>query len=299
MIIHSTNTPDLFVHRWLGAGAPVLYVNGATFPSRLSVGYRFDDRSWADDLQAAGFDVWALDFAGFGDSGRYGEMRGAADAHPPLGRAPAAAEQIAAAVERIGKERGRARVHLVAHSWGTIAAGRFAEAYPDAVARLVFFGPIARRDGGSPPARIGAWREVTVADQLKRFVEDVPAGHAAVLLEPELASWGPAYLDSDPGARTRMPPAVRVPGGPRADIMAAHTGELAYDPGGVHAPTLIVRGAWDHLCGDADAAWLLAALGSREKADLVVPAATHLMHLERGREGLFKATANWLKKGTS
>ena len=226
-------------------------------------------------------------------------MEEPADTRPPLGRAAAAAGRGAAAVERNRKERGRARVHLVAHSWGTIAAGQFAGAYPDAVVRLVFFGPIARRDGGSPPARIGAWREVTVADQLKRFVEDVPAGHAAVLLEPELASWGPAYLASDPGARERTPPAVRVPGGPGADIMAAHAGELAYDPGRVGAPTLIVRGAWDHLCGDADAAWLLAALGSREKADLVVPAATHLMHLERGRAGLFRATADWLKKGKS
>ena len=31
----------------------------------------------------------------------------------------------------------------------------------------------------------------------------------------------------------------------------------------------------------------------------IVPAATHLMHLERGREGLFKATTDWLKKGKS
>lgn len=299
MIVHRTDTPDLFVHRWPGAGQPVLYVNGATFPSRLSVGYRLDGRSWADDLQAAGLDVWAFDFAGFGGSGRYGEMSVPAEANPPLGRAPVAAVQIAAIVELIRRERRGARVHLVAHSWGTIAAGRFAVERPDDVARLVFFGPIARREGGSPPVRIGAWREVTVADQRKRFVEDVPAGHPAVLLEPELARWGPAYLASDPGARERTPPAVRIPSGPQADIMAAHSGELGYDPGRVRAPALIVRGAWDHLCGDADAAWLLSKLGSQEKADVVVPAATHLMHLERGREGLFKATAEWLGKGQS
>ena len=30
--------------------------------------------------------------------------------------------------------------------------------------------------------------------------------------------------------------------------------------------------------------------------DVVIPAATHLMHLEHGREGLFAATADWLSR---
>ena len=40
----------------------VLYVHGATFPSALSIAHRFDGRSWRDELCAAGFDVWGLDF---------------------------------------------------------------------------------------------------------------------------------------------------------------------------------------------------------------------------------------------
>jgi alpha-beta hydrolase superfamily lysophospholipase len=74
------------------------------------------------------------------------------------------------------------------------------------------------------------------------------------------------------------------------------SGQLSYQPGRVVAPTLIVRGAWDNLCRDADAAWLMQALGARQKADVVIPAATHLMHLEQGREGLFAATADWLSR---
>src|ERR1700689_4818572 len=46
----------------------VLYVHGATFPSALSIAHRFDGYSWRDDLNTAGFDVWGLDFAGFGGS---------------------------------------------------------------------------------------------------------------------------------------------------------------------------------------------------------------------------------------
>ena len=131
---------------------------------------------------------------------------------------------------------------------------------------------------------------------MKRFVEDVPPGHPPVLIEPDLAEWGAAHLATDPDANGRTPPAVRIPNGPQADIIAAMSGQLPYQPGRIVAPTLIVRGAWDGLCRDADAAWLMNALGAKEKADVVIPAATHLMHLEHGRDGLFAATADWLSR---
>jgi pimeloyl-ACP methyl ester carboxylesterase len=288
----------LLVRRWPGAGDPVLYIHGATFPSDLSVGYRFGGRSWADHLHRRGFDVWAFDFAGFGGSTRPPAMDAPAAGIAPIGRAPEATLQAGAVVDHIRKARDGARVHLVAHSWGSMAAGLLAGGHGDAVNRLVLFGPIARRqiEGLPSPERIGAWRDVSVADQLKRFVEDVPPDHLPVLIEPELAAWGPAYLATDPGADGRTPAAVRIPNGPQADIIAAMSGRLAYEPGRVAAPTLIVRGGWDNLCRDADAAWLLEALGATEKAEIVVPAATHLMHLEHGREGLFAATADWLSR---
>lgn len=289
----------LLVRRWPGAGAPVLYVHGATFPSGLSVGYRFGGRSWADDLNARGFDVWAFDFIGFGGSTRPRQMSKPAAGVAPIGRAAEAASQIAAVIGHIAAARAGAPVHLVAHSWGSIAAGLFASENADAIGRLVMFGPIARREvkGLPPPEGIGAWRDVSVADQLKRFVEDVPQSHPPVLIEPDLAEWGPAYLATDAAAFERVPPAVRIPSGPQADIMAAMSGQLAYEPQRVLVPTLIVRGAWDNLCQNADAAWLIGALGAGEKADIVIPAATHLMHLEHGREGLFAATGDWLARG--
>jgi hypothetical protein len=47
-------------------GNVVLYVHGGTFPSVLSIAHRFDGRSWRDELTAAGFHCWGLDFHGFG-----------------------------------------------------------------------------------------------------------------------------------------------------------------------------------------------------------------------------------------
>lgn len=289
---------SLLLRRWPGVGDPVLYVHGFTFPSALSVAYRFDGRSWADHLHGSGFDVWAFDMLGYGGSTRSVQMNEPAADNPPFGRAAEAARQIGAVVDHIRRERNGARVHIVAHSWGTTVAGRYAGQHADALGRLVLFGPIARRqiEGLPPLDRIGAWRDVSVADQWKRFVEDVPPGHPPVLIEPDLAQWGPAFLASDPGASGRAPPAVRIPNGPQADTIAAMSGNFPYQPDMVVAPTLIVRGAWDSLCRDVDAEWLLGALGAREKSDIVIPAATHLMHLEHGREGLFAATADWLSR---
>jgi len=136
---------------------------------------------------------------------------------------------------------------------------------------------------------------VSVADQLERFTKDVPVGHPRVLIEPDLATWGPAYLASDPQAGGRDPPAVQVPSGPSADVASAHGGRLAYDPARIRAPTLIVRGAWDSSCPDADAGWLLRRLGAREKGDVKIPEGTHLMLLERSRVALFEATARFLQ----
>ena len=84
----------------------VLYVHGATFPSALSIAHRFDGKSWRDALGEAGFDVWALDFYGFGHSDRYPEMdRPAADS-PPLCVAEDAALQLDAALRFILAHQG-------------------------------------------------------------------------------------------------------------------------------------------------------------------------------------------------
>lgn len=295
MVRGNGHEPSLLVRHLGTGGHPVLYVHGATFPSALSVGYRFENRSWMDDLAANGFDAWAFDFAGFGGSDRYVEMN-ADRAGLPLGRARDASTQIARVVDHIGAVRGCERISIIAHSWGTIAAGLFAVMHPHRIERLCLFGPIARREIATvlDPLVLGRWRLLTVAEQLTRFVEDVPIGHSSVLIEPELERWGPAFLATDPDAASRVPPAVKVPNGPLADINAAWSGDLAYRPEQLTAPLLIVRGEWDRMSNDADADWVLSRAASPIRKDVKVPRGTHLLHLERGRDGLFAAVREFL-----
>jgi pimeloyl-ACP methyl ester carboxylesterase len=274
----------------------VLYVHGGTFPSALSVAHRFDGKSWCDSLSAAGFDVWALDFHGFGClSDAYPEMEGAADAGPPLGRAEVASRQLEHAVRFICERHGIKRLSLIAHSWGCIVAGLLAGRCPRLVERMVWFGPIARRPQQGERVQLPAWRLISLRDQWDRFTTDVPAGELPVLSRQHFAEWGEAYLDCDPASRTRTPPGVKVPSGAFQDIYDAWAGELAFDPATVHAPVAIIRGEWDGMCTDADARWLFDGLSAAAARRVItIGRATHLMHLETGRFTLYQETESFL-----
>jgi pimeloyl-ACP methyl ester carboxylesterase len=275
----------------------VLYVHGATFPSALSIAYRFDGRSWRDALSDAGFDVWGFDFYGFGASDRYPEMHRPAGETAPLCDAEDGARQLECVVRFILGHQNVQRLSLISHSWGSMPAGRFAGAHPPLVDRWVLFAPIGRRGPRryEKPPTFPAWCVVTLEDQWNRFVEDVPAHEPPVLSRAHFDGWGQAYLNSDADSRSRDPAGVKVPLGPFSDIIKAWHGHLGYDPGLVRAPIAIVRGEWDGLMLDDDARWLFDAFAqSPLKRDVKIGRATHLMHLETMRLALWQERISFL-----
>ena len=110
----------------------VLYVHGATFPSALSIAHRFDGRSWRDELCEAGFHVWGFDFHGYGHSDPYPAMAEPPDGCEPLCTVEDAWRQLELAVRFICQHHATERISLIAHSWGTIVAGRFADRLSEA-----------------------------------------------------------------------------------------------------------------------------------------------------------------------
>jgi len=289
------------LHQSSAGRSPVLYLHGATFPSAVSIAHRFNGRSWRDALCEAGFDVWGLDFLGFGESDRYPEMEEDAGAHGPLLFAKAAADQVGAAVRFIAEHDGVAAVSLITHSWASMPAGIFAAAHPTLVERIVMFAPLAQRQGPRYVQRpdAPAWKLVTLEDQWARFTEDVPEHEPPVLSRDDYALWGEAYLDSDSGARERIPPAVKTPTGPLVEILRAWHGELAWRPEAVQAPTCIIRGGWDGLVTDEDARWLFDRLSrAAERREVKIGRGTHLMHLEEMRTALWGESIAFLKPDT-
>jgi pimeloyl-ACP methyl ester carboxylesterase len=276
----------------------VLYVHGATFPSALSIAHRFDGKSWRDALNEAGFDVWGLDFYGFGHSDRYPEMNHAATEHQPLCVAEDAAKQVEAAARFILGHQNRGKISLISHSWGAMPACLFASAHSALVDRIVLFAPIGRR----PPRRyenppsFAAWRIVTPEDQWNRFIEDVPENVPPVLSRVHFEEWSKLYLDSDSESRSRDPAGVKTPLGPFSEIIKAWHGQLAYDPSRVKSPVAIIRGEWDGLVQDDDARWLFDALSnSTTKRDIKIGRGTHLMHLETMRLSLWRESVGFLR----
>jgi pimeloyl-ACP methyl ester carboxylesterase len=135
-------------------------------------------------------------FYGFGHSDPYPEMNEPPDAHPPLCRAEDAVRQLANAVPFILEKHDASSLSIIAHSWGTMVACRFACEHATDVDRLVLFGPISRRPQRrherAPSAPV--WRVVTLEDQWQRFVEDVPPNQAPVLSRVHFEEWGERCL---------------------------------------------------------------------------------------------------------
>lgn len=273
---------------------PVLFVHGSSFPSGLSFDFRMDGQSWMDWMAARGYDVYALDFPGYGLSDRYPAT---AAAGGPPGRAREVARDVGGAVDAILRRTGSRQVLLVGHSWGGSVAARYAQDHAGKVAKLVLFATITPRAASgavayadsvealAPVAR-AAYEELTPAQRIAamdglRPQHEPPQVHADVF-----SRWGAQWLASD--GRTQG--AVRFPAGPGADLADLQQGRSYYDPARLAMPVLLVRGEWDAWPNDADYGLLLAALAtSPHKQYTTIPRGTHVMHLEAARTQLYEA----------
>jgi pimeloyl-ACP methyl ester carboxylesterase len=281
------------------AGRVVLILHGGTLPSGASAAFRFDGHSWMDDLSDHGFDVWAMDYLGYGGSDRYPEMSAPATANPPLGRAAQVSSQVSAVVEFICKRQNVPKVSIISHSWGTLVAGVFATQEPERLDRLVLYGPVAlRQQANTSTDPLPAYSYVTEEEQWKRFSGWAPASEPPVLEQRHFEKLGPTYIDSDPTSRSRTPASVQVPGGPDADAADAWTGKFIYDPSKILSPTLIIRGEWETITTDQDAHWLYKALTNAPiKRDVLINRATHVMHLEKNRYQVYREVQSFLEGG--
>jgi pimeloyl-ACP methyl ester carboxylesterase len=134
---------------------PVLMLHGASFPSTLAFCFRMGNYSWMDNLVENGYDVYSLDFWGYGNSDRCPEMDVPANTAPgptesaPVGIAVNACKYVDKAVDLIIRRTGLRKVNLIAHSWGGTVAALYTENFPEKVAKLVLFTPITPRPNSS------------------------------------------------------------------------------------------------------------------------------------------------------
>jgi pimeloyl-ACP methyl ester carboxylesterase len=296
------STERLAVHCLESRGptaAAVLFIHGATFPTKVAAGYEFHPGdSWLSYIAQKGYLACGLDFLGYGESSRPAAMLVPAERAAPVSRAHEAAAQIALAVEYLHKTREVTHVHVVAHSWGTIPATTFAATHPTQLQSLTLFGPIVAQDGGDrSPEKHGAWFALKADDRLEQlhFKHALPAGMK--LLDPAVDQrWAEEFAASSPRIGDDLPGVLRIPEGPNVDIEQAAAGLFPYDPKSIRVPVFVVYGSYDTVLNDATAAAFTQRFtGSPLKWRLRIDDGTHVMHLDRSRRSLYESVAAFMR----
>jgi pimeloyl-ACP methyl ester carboxylesterase len=293
----------------------VLFVHGAGTPAEVAFDLPYQDYSWMGYLARAGFDVFSVDMTGYGRSTRPAPMNDlcnlAKDRQtewiPSLLHAPCAPtypqamttiasdwDDVGAAVDYIRNLRRVERVSLVAWSLGGPRSGGYAARFPEKVKRLVLLAPAYGRNGSAtPPAKVPAdgaafntqsradldalWaRQTQCATQVDPAVPDV-VWSELMQSDPVGATWGPGV---------RRAPQTTTWGWNQAVVAKTQT------------PTLMVAGIHDGQVAPARVSELYADLASTQKVMIDLGCSSHNAMWERNHTLLFRASLEWLDKGT-
>ena len=270
------------------ADRTLLYVHGATYPAETSFDLPVGGASMMDLLAERGFDVWLVDVRGYGRSTRPAEMSRPAAESPPIVDTATAARDVGSAVEFIRKRRGIAKLDLMGWSWGTSIMGLYTSTHDDAVNRLVLYAPMWLSHDTVPadaPA-LGAYRTVTRADTLARWLKGVPEEARESLIPAGwFDQWADATFATDPVGAAQTPPVLRAPNGIVADSRAYWmSGKPLYQPSAITVPTLIIDAEWDADLPTYQAAGYFAALTHTPyKRWVQLGEGTHTVILEKNR----------------
>jgi alpha-beta hydrolase superfamily lysophospholipase len=251
------------------AALPVLFlVHGSSLSGRSSFDLNagaLGNYSIMDKFAGFGFDVWTMDFSGYGKSSQTSGNSNIADG----------VEDLKAAVEVVARETGQQRFHFFGESSGGLRAGAFAMVRPERVGRLVL-AAFTYTGEGSP----------TLADRAKQldfyrthnrrprdrdmirsiFTRDKPGTSDPAVAEA-LADRELAFGDT-------------VPTGTYLDMTANLP---VVDPLKVQAPVLLVRGEYDGIATNQDLLNFFNKLPNGDRQFVILPGMAHslVMGLDR------------------
>ncbi len=255
-----------------------------------------------DYIAGRGFDVYLLDFPGYGASGRPAAMDQPADAGQPVETTADAVRDLATVVDWVLARRRLGKVNVIGWSWGTTIAGGFAAEQPAKVNRLVLYAPVWVAQTGPPTIaaepKIGAYRTITREAALERWLKGVPESKRADLIPPGwFDTWQAATWATDPKAVATSPPALRAPNGVVLDFQRFwNRGTPTYDPSKITSPTLMIQAEWDQDTPPLRSQGLFPLLsGAPWKEYVLLGEGTHSVVMERNRLLLFRAVQTFLE----
>ena len=293
-----------------GAGDKVvLFVHGAGTPAEVAFDVPYRDYSWMGYLAAAGYDVFSVDMEGYGRSQRQPQMNDKCNLAPrqqkdfgvscpqaypgALTNALSDWHDISAAVDFIGKLRHVRKVNLIGWSQGGPRAGGWAAQHPDRVARLVLLAPAYNRKTRAETPPLPVPGPVFNTQSQKDFIDgwDRQAPCPGQYDPKAAAAIWSEMLASDP-VGAKWTPAVR-----RAPI-ASSFGWTTDKVKAMTTPTLMVSGINDKQVNPQRVRDFYADLGSPAKVFVDLACSGHNAMWEKNHLLLFKASLEWLDKGT-
>jgi pimeloyl-ACP methyl ester carboxylesterase len=328
---------ELFVRekvaRGRGGKAPVvLMIAGATISSIPDFDPQFENYSWMKYLAEAGFDVFTLDFTGYGLSPRpmmddpcnnsssdqqtYLTPKPLPQTCQPaypfqLTSLETDTDEIDRVVDYLREVRGADKVSLVGWSRGGSRAGRYASLHPEKVERLFLYAPgrYFRNSSITPPVMPpapGVPSTVLGSGDFYRLTWDLNGGTNAPFTGMCDNQFTPAIrpvitqtqLQFDPLGSTWGAAGVRrSPLFPStATTISGWNSTFANQ---LSVPTLVIRGDLDTQVPSGDIQDLLGDLVSvPQKVFVHVACGSHYLVWENQHMALLNASVEWLQKGT-
>jgi pimeloyl-ACP methyl ester carboxylesterase len=286
-------------------GQPILLVHGARAAGLASFDLLVPGGSLAADLARRNFDVYLMDVRGYGGSTRPKEMNEPPTSHPSLVRSNEAVRDISAVVDWIRRRRRVSSVALFGWATGGQWAGYYASLYPDKVSALILLNSLYGGSSKHPmlghgtdmedpahpdhfnQAACGAYRLNDANSLLRSWDRSIPEEDKSVWRDPSVAkAYADAALASDPTSNSRTPPSFRSPCGALEDSFYLAIGRQLWDASLITSPALILASERDFWSRPEDRQALVEDLvHSPRVRTVVIPGATHFVHLDRADRG--------------
>jgi len=236
------------------------------------------DYSLMDQFAGYGFDVWTMDFEGYGRSGKSAGNSNVADG----------VEDLKAAAAVISKETGQDSFHLFGESGGALRAGAFAMVEPTRVRRLVLSAFTWTGKGSDTLTKRSQDSEYYLTHNTRPrdrnmirsiFTRDKPGTS-----DPAV---GEAMADAE------LPLGDTAPTGTYVDMT---TKLPLVDPLKLTMPVQIIRGEFDGIATEDDLLAFFRKLATSDREFVILPGAAHSVALGLNRSQFWQAMRAFLDR---
>ncbi len=263
-----------------GEASPVLFLaHGSSISCRPSFDLSVPGRgeySLMDKFAEYGFDVWTMDFEGYGKSTR---TQGNSDIASGV-------EDLKAASEVVVRETGQKRFHFYGESSGALRAGAFAMARPERVHRLVLVSFTWTGQGSPTLAKRAESLEFYRTHNRRPRDRNMIR---SIFTRDKFGTSDPAVAEALADAELRF--GDTIPTGTYLDMTANLP---IVDPLKLQAPVIIVRGEYDGIATEEDLLNFFKRLPNPDRQFVMIPGATHAVAMGTNRQLLWHATRAFL-----